>query len=151
MSNLTFLTPPWGPLFLSDVIGPHKQQTTWPPLTRIFFAPISSFNTLHVHCYSKKPWSLIRAKVEVSPFFWKHEHRGVVRLTYPHHFKSEFKLKIWSRASNKSSIDNSASLGSKLLSWERKKNKTWSGQMREQHPFCSTSKIFSFSTYQFWS
>ena len=55
--------------YKNDPLIAQTHLMTWPPLTQIFFAPRSLFHTEHVHSYSKKPRSLIRAKVEVSPFF----------------------------------------------------------------------------------
>ena len=70
----------------------HTHLMTWPPLTRRFLVSRATFITLHVHCYSKKPRRLIKAKVELSPFFWKHSPRGVVRVTYLRQFKSDFRF-----------------------------------------------------------
>ena len=84
----------------------YKHLMTWPPLSWIFFGPRATFHTWHVWCYSKKPRSLIKAKVEVSLFFWKHSLRGVVRMTYLHHFKSEFKFQSWFRRVDEFIIDH---------------------------------------------
>ena len=83
----------------------HTHLMTWPPLTKRFLGPSSTLHTAHVHCYSKKPWSLIKAKVELSPFFWKHSPRGVVRVTYLRQFKSDFRFENWNMRVDKFLID----------------------------------------------
>jgi hypothetical protein len=122
---------------------------TWPPLSWIFFGPRATFHTWHVWCYSKKPRSLIKAKVEVSLFFWKHSLRGVVRMTYLHHFKSEFKFQSWLMGVDKFLIDHPEVWASKVVSWERKKFGSRIGRVREQYLFWPGSKFFSLSTYHF--
>ena len=100
----------------------HDHPMTWPPLTWMFFGPRASFNILHVHCFLKKPWCWIKAKVELSSFFWKHWSRGVVKLTYLHQFKSDSKLQSWLMRVDKFLIDHSRRSGSKPVRWRRKKN-----------------------------
>ena len=94
---------------------------TWPPMTRIFLGPRSSLNILCAFCSSKKPWCWIKAKVELSSFFWKHWSRGVVKLTYLHQFKSDSKLQSWLMRAEKFLSDHSPRSGSKPVRWRRKK------------------------------
>ena len=45
---------------------PLLSLTHWPPLTLMFLGPRALLNTRHVHCFSKKPWCWINAKVKLS-------------------------------------------------------------------------------------
>ena len=127
----------------------HKHLMTLPPLSRRFFAPRPSFYTGHVHCYSKKPWSLIRSKVEVSPFF---ENTSIevwsdwLILTISSQnssFKDDF------MCVDEFLIDHPEVWASKVVSWERKKFGSRIGRVREQYLFWPGSKFFSLSTYHF--
>ncbi len=148
--RMTFFDFDHGAIILSEHIGPYKHLMSWPPLTWIFLGPRATFHTWHIWCYSKKPRSLIKAKVELSPFFWKHSLRGVVRMTYLHHFKSEFKFQSWLMGFDKFLIDHPEVWASKVVSWERKKFGSRIGRVREQYLFWPGSNFFSLSTYHFW-
>ena len=52
--------------------GPNTHQMNKAQYCQKLFGPSSTFDTLHVQLDSKKPWSWINSKVEVSKIFWKH-------------------------------------------------------------------------------